>query len=88
MSRSILLDLKDEKCPEPLVKVMKTLAEASLGDEIVVITNIEECVKLITETIRSLNVADVNVHKEVEHYRIHIKKTEEGIIPSDIEYKC
>jgi len=74
MSRNIVLDLKNEKCPGPLVKVMKTLAEASLGDEITVITNVEECVKLILETFQSLDLASIRMQRETNYYKILIKK--------------
>lgn len=61
MSREHVLDVRGEDCPGPLVKVVRKIARMPVGDRLKVLTDVEECVALIRETVEAIDLrVDVN----------------------------
>jgi len=71
--KSFVLDVREEECPGPLVKTARTFAKLSKGDELIILTNIEECVHLIRETVETLNVDSIHIKKIKNYWEIVVK---------------
>ncbi len=68
----VLLDLRGEECPAPLVKVARTLAKIS-DKTLIVLTDIKECVKLIRETVESIGSYNVDVQEDKGYWKIIVR---------------
>jgi len=68
-----VMDFRGEPCPGPLIKTVKTLSNLGENKELVVLTDIEECMKTIKEAVELLDVTEVTVKRENKHWRIVIK---------------
>lgn len=71
--KSLVLDVRGEECPRPLVKMARMLAELGKNEELVILTDIEECVRLIRETAEMLNVRFTSVERMKGYWRITVK---------------
>jgi len=71
--KSFVLDVRGEECPGPLVKATRMLAKLSKGDELVILTDIEECVRLIRETVEMLNVSFIHVEQTEDYWKITVR---------------
>jgi len=69
-----VLDFRGEPCPGPLIKTIRKLADALNGVLIEVLTDIEECVKAISETLELLEVKNISVERVNNYWRIRIEK--------------
>ena len=71
---SEILDYRGEPCPGPLVKTVRKISNMREGSEIYILTDIEECMKTIRETLELLDIKEVNVKRETSYWVIHVKK--------------
>ncbi len=67
--KELVLDLRGEECPSPLVKVARTLTKLD-NKKLVVLTDIKECVSLIRETIESIGSYNITVLEEDNYWKI------------------
>jgi len=67
------LDFRGEPCPGPLVKTIRKISSMSSGSELVILTDIEDCVKIIRETLELLGVKSINITHEKNYWIIHVK---------------
>ena len=65
-----VLDFRGVKCPEPVVKTVDEVARSRVGDELVVYSDSEECVKAIVEALEG--IADVKVVDRVGYKEVRI----------------
>ncbi len=70
----MMLDLRGEECPGPVIKTLRKLVSAKKGEEIIVLTDSKECVNVIRESIVSLGIGSFDVKQEGSYYRIMIVK--------------
>ncbi len=56
MAKEHVLDVRGEDCPAPMVKVVRKIARIPEGDRLKVLTDIEECVRLIRETVEAIEL--------------------------------
>lgn len=75
MADEHVLDVRGEGCPSPVVKVVRKLAGIPAGGKLKVITDIEECVRLIRETVEVLEfkVKVENIGRECWVLTIEVK---------------
>jgi len=73
MENGRVLDFRGEPCPGPLVKTIRTLSSMKEGEELIVITDIEECMKTIREAVELLDVESIEVVEENRCWKIIIK---------------
>ena len=68
-----MLDFRGVKCPEPLVKVIR---EVTCSDKtLIVLTDIDECVRLIAEAITGFNLGYIEIINKGTYYILKISKT-------------
>jgi len=67
------LDFRGEPCPGPLVKTIRKISSMSSGSELVILTDIEECMKIIRETLELIGVKTISIRHENNYWIIHIK---------------
>jgi len=67
-----VLDFRGKECPEPLIKTSKILSNIKKGDKATILTDIEDCVRLIKELIEISNVEDLSVEKTNGYWIIKV----------------
>jgi len=69
---SKVLDVRGEKCPEPVVRVAQVLEEATNGQEVRVLTDNEECVRYISDLVNVAGVGAVSIIEREDYYELII----------------
>ncbi len=69
---SKVLDVRGEKCPEPVVRVAQILEEAANGQEVKVLTDNEECVRYISDLVNVAGVGAVSIIEREDYYELII----------------
>lgn len=67
-----ILDFRGEECPEPIIKTSRVLSKMKKGDSMTILTDIEECVRLIKELIDIFNVEELDTKKVNDHWIIKV----------------
>ena len=80
---TIEVDVRSLECPKAVTEAMKKLAEARVGDVVVVISSSPECVKSLASSIVRLGLGTVSLEKGEGVYRLRIVKTSSRAKPSD-----
>lgn len=70
---SKILDFRGETCPGPLIKTVRILSTLEKGCKAIVLTDNKECVELICEVIKLLNIDFLEVIKEDNYWKIIIR---------------
>lgn len=68
------LDLRNKPCPGPLVRTIRKVTYMEAGSKLIVLTNSEECVRVIRELVSALDVKSVEVVNEGTHWSIRVEK--------------
>lgn len=71
-SASSLLDFRGEDCPGPLIKALRVFARLKRGESLTVLTDVEECVRLLKENIQEAGLGRVNVYRRQEFFEVKI----------------
>lgn len=74
----ILLDVRGERCPEPVVKLAKLLEREIKSHNSVIIrvlTDNEDCVKYMKDLLVSVGIVDYSISKLKDHYELKIRVT-------------
>lgn len=70
----IVIDMRSISCPEPLIRTIKVIDSLQKGGLLKVLTDKDECVKLIKEVIEGFNLGTIEVILEGgDHYALIIK---------------
>ena len=72
---STVIDARGENCPEPVIRVAQALQEASAGDVLQVLTDVEECVRYIKDLVKVTGIGRVEVTEKEGHYCVVIRVT-------------
>jgi len=73
LSREVL-DFRGEPCPAPLIKTIRKIANLEKGGEVIVLTDREDCVTTIRETLELLEIRTLVIERAEDHWMIRITK--------------
>ncbi|MET1159782.1 MAG: sulfurtransferase TusA family protein [Thermoprotei archaeon] len=73
MNSEKILDFRGEPCPGPLIRTIRTISSMKKGEVLVVLTDIEECMKSIRDSVELLEPANIEVSRESGYWKIIIK---------------
>ncbi len=80
------VDVRELECPKAVAKAMRKLAEARVGDVVIVVSNSRDCVKSLASSVVRLGIGTVSLSKEGDSYVLRIVKSSQTATPSD--YAC
>lgn len=63
-----VLDMRGIPCPEPLIKTVKAIDSSHEKNLLKVLTDKDECVKLIKDTVEGFSLGTVEVASEGSYY--------------------
>ena len=65
-----ILDYRGEECPTPLIKVARVIADIKEETKIIILTNVEECVNLLKETLEAFKASNIETRKMNSYWSI------------------
>ena len=64
------VDYRGVECPEPLIKVTREIARLPEGAQLIVLTDIHQCVNMIKEAVEGLGLGTVTVNEKEGYYEL------------------